>query len=247
MQNYPSTSIVSKNELDSIWNHPNNLDLLGMKRSSLTPTMKNSNSFLQISPSIRRLYTIFDSIYPNFYRIHCSDSFQTLNELLCLINEYLHIPSISANELLSNEKYFDDFISELRRPSILRQKTLPTIKPELHCFGQGIHPYDYNNQLNQTTYFCFELTTKNSSSSIDVLIYDPNENLVRTNITHVNTYNQGHTKLYSCSYTPLTKSGIYKILFYYNNVKLIDQQYSVFIHKAENEEEEEEELINKSK
>jgi hypothetical protein len=220
---------------ESIWNNPNSLDLLEMKKSSLIPTTLNHNSFLQILPSIRRLYTIFDSICPNIYRIYCSDSLRILNEILCLTDEYLHISS-SSNELLSNEKSFDDFILKLRRPSLMRKKSFSLIKPELYCFGQGIQSYNSNNQLNQTILFCFELTTKNLSLPIDVFILDPNDNLVSTDIKYINTYNQGHTKLFSCNYTPITKSGIYKISFFYNNIKMINQQYSVFIHNSKKEQ-----------
>jgi len=221
--------------IDSIWNNPNTLDLLEMKKSSLISTIQNQNSFYQIVPSIRRLYTIFDSICPNIYRIHCSDSTRILNEILCLTDEYLHMSS-SSNELLFNEKSFDDFILKLRRPSIIRKKSFPSIKSELHCFGQGIHPYNYNNQLNQPILFCFELTTKNSSLPIDVLILDPDDNFVLTDIKYINTYNQGDTKLYSCSYTPITKSGIYKILFFHNNISISNQQYSVFIYNSNKEQ-----------
>jgi hypothetical protein len=227
-------SKLSKDDIDSIWNNPDNLDLLEMKKSSLIPITQNQNSFTQVLPCIRRLYTIFDSICPNIYRIHCSDSLRIFNEILCLTDEYLHITSssiIPTNELLSNEKYFEDFISQLRRPSIIRQKTFPSNKNALHCFGQGIQPYNTFNQLNQTILFCFELTTKNFSLPIYVLIYDPNENLVPTDVKYINTYQQGHTKLFSCSYTPITKAGIYKISFVYDNISMLNQQYSVHIHE----------------
>jgi len=225
----------SKDDIDSVWNNSNNLNLLEMKKSSRISTTKNQNSFFQILPCIRRLYTIFDSICPNIYRIHCSDSLRILNEILCLTNEYLHIsPSsiLTTNELLLNEKFFDDFILKLRRPSIIRKKSFSSIKTEFHCFGQGIHSYNHNNQLNQSILFCFELTTKTLTLPIDVLILDPDENIVTTDIKYINTYNQGHTKLFSCSYTPITKSGIYKISFIYNNIKIKNPQYSVFIYHS---------------
>jgi hypothetical protein len=246
----PVHSKLSKDDIDSIWNDPNSLDLLEMKKSSLIPITQNQNSFLQVLPCLRRLYTIFDSICPNIYRIHCSDSLRIFNEILCLTNEYLHvIPSsnIPSHELLFNEKYFDDFISLLRRPSTIRQKTFPLIKNELHCFGQGIQPYNTFNQLHQTILFCFELTTKNLSLPIYVLIHDPNEDLVPTDIKYINTYDQNHTKLFSCSYTPITKAGIYKISFVYDNISLSNQQYSVYIHHSNCEQiSPTEELISKS-
>ena len=182
------SGILYKDEIDSIWNHPIHLDLLELKKSSLIPIPQKTSSFVQILPSIRRLCTIFDSICPNIYRIHCSDSLRILNEILCLTDEYLHIspPStIPPNELLSNEKYFDDFLSTLRRPSIIRQKSYSSIKPEFYCFGQGIHPSNSKNQLNQQIVFCLELTTKDLSLPLNILILDPNENLVSSGIKYI--------------------------------------------------------------
>ncbi|CAF2404708.1 unnamed protein product [Rotaria sp. Silwood2] len=235
------TSSLLKNYNDSLWNNSNELNLIQMKKSSLMSTAYNQNSFLQVLPCIRRLYTIFDSVCPNIYRIHCSDSLRILNEIICLTDEYLHVtPStrLMTNELLINEYYFDDFISKLRRPSLIRKSYYSSIRPELYCFGEGIHRNNFNNQLNQTILFCFELTTtttttiNNLLSSIDVCILDPNEKLVSTNVKYINTYNQGYTKLFSCSYKPITEAGTYNISFYVNNIKIPYSQYTVFIYNS---------------
>ncbi|CAF0990907.1 unnamed protein product [Rotaria sp. Silwood1] len=238
LNNAPTSSLFKNS--DFIWNNSNELDLVQMKKSSLLTTTYNQSSFLQILPCIRRLYTIFDSICPSIYRIHCSDSLRILNEIICLTDEYLHVtPStkITTNELLFNDYYFDGFISKLRRPSLIRKNYYSSIRPDLYCFGQGIHRNNFNNQLNQTILFCFELTTNtiatnNLSLPIDVVILDPNEKLVSTDIKYINTYNQGYTKLFSCSYTPITKSGIYNILLYVNNNKIPYSQYTVFIYNS---------------
>ena len=127
----------SKAEIDSIWSNPDHLDLLEMKKSALTPISQNPNPFLQVLPCLRRLYTIFDSICPNVYRIHCADSLRVFKEMCCLTDEYLHvIPSsiIPAEEFLYNEKYFDEFVALLRRPSIIRQKSLPSMKGGIPLF-----------------------------------------------------------------------------------------------------------------
>ncbi|CAF4604114.1 unnamed protein product [Rotaria sp. Silwood1] len=196
LNNAPTSSLFKNS--DFIWNNSNELDLVQMKKSSLLTTTYNQSSFLQILPCIRRLYTIFDSICPSIYRIHCSDSLRILNEIICLTDEYLHVtPStkITTNELLFNDYYFDGFISKLRRPSLIRKNYYSSIRPDLYCFGQGIHRNNFNNQLNQTILFCFELTTNtiatnNLSLPIDVVILDPNEKLVSTDIKYINTYNQ---------------------------------------------------------
>lgn len=207
-------------------------DLLEMKKSSLTPINSNWNSFVQISPGLRRLFVIFDSICPDVYRIHCSDSLRIINEILSLIEEYLHIvPSttISSEELLNNEKFFEHFLSQLRRPSLMRQRSLPSIKTDLHCFGQGIQANHPLNQLHRMNLFCFEVTTNHSSLPIRILIIDPHGNALSNDIKYINTYNQGHTKLYSCSYTPETSDGLYRISF----LSLSNREYSVYIHPAE--------------
>lgn len=212
------------------------MDFLEMKKSSLTPIVQNSNSFVQILPSIRRLFVIFDSICPTIYRIHCSDSLRILKEMFCLIEEYLHItPSstVSYEDLLENEKFFDEFLAQLRRPSILRHRSFPSIKSDLYCFGQGIQADHTLNQLSQASVFCFELTTKHFSLPIQIFITDPDGNLLSNDIQYINTYNQGHTKLYSCSYTPKTRAGIYRISFR----PMINREYSVSIHPSNNNDE----------
>ncbi|CAF1522137.1 unnamed protein product [Rotaria magnacalcarata] len=228
-------SDLSKDKNDFIRNNSNELDLLQIKKSSLIKTTYNQSSFHQVLPCIRRLYTILESICPNIYRIHCSDSLRILHEIVCLTDEYLQVcpPSkIALDELCSNEHYFDDFISKLRRPSVIRKKNTLSIKPELHCFGSGIHGNNLNNQLHKTILFCFEFTTANDLP-IDVVILDSDENLVPTDVKYINTYNnQGATKLYSCSYTPITNVGIYRISFYVNNIKVKYPECSVFIHDS---------------
>ena len=206
-------------------------DFFETKKSSLIPISPNCNSFVQILPGLRRLFVIFDSICPGIYRIHCSDSLRILNEILSLIEEYLHItPSttISSEELLNNERLFDRFLAQLRRPSLMRQRSLPSIKTDLHCFGQGIQTDHPLNQLHRTNLFCFEITKNNSSLPIQILIIDPNGNALSNDIKSINTYNQGHTKLYSCSYTPETSAGIYRISF----PSLTNREYSVCIHPS---------------
>lgn len=219
---------------DFVWNNPTELDLLEMKKSSIITRPQNQNYFLRVLPCIRKLYTIFDSIYPNKYRIHCSDSLRTLNEIICLTDEYMHVfPSstISTNELLFNEKHFDDFISKIRQPIFIPKKYYSSIKTELHCFGRGIQSYHYTNELNQTSLFCFELTTIkiNLPLPINICIFDPDENLVSHDVKYINTYNQGYTQLFSCSYTPRTRSGMYRISLFCDNIKITNQQYMVFI------------------
>ena len=78
----------------------------------------------------------------------------------------------------------------------------PSITPEIRCFGQGIRPCDYKNQLNENLLFCFEVTAlaeNQSSSPIDVLILDSNENPLANEINYIHTYDRGHTKLFPCS------------------------------------------------
>jgi len=250
----PSTSnfLYDKNKNDFIWDNPNELDLLHMKKAPLMTTI-NENYFLKVLPCIRRLYTVFNSICPNIYRIHCSDSLRILQELICLIKEYLHIYpplTISINELLYNEEIFDDFIDKLRLlpsyhcyPNIY----LPSIKPDIRCFGQGIQSCDYNNQLNEKLLFCFELTTLTENQlllPIDVIILDPNENIVLNDIKYINTYDRKYTKLFSCSYKPITQSGTYKIIFYYNHIPITNNPFTVFIR---NSHQEKEQLVFKDK
>ena len=223
--------IQNEYENDCLFNNPNELDLFETKKSLPMTIKENENLFNQILPCVRRLYNVFDSIYPNIYQIHCYDSLRILNEIICLTNEYLHVsPSltISTNELLSDEIHFENYIAELRRPSLIPRRPYPSIKTQLHCFGQGIDTYNYNNKLYQTLLFCFELTNK-LSLPIDVIILDPDDNLVSVDIKYINTYNKGLTQLFSCSYTPITKPGTYKISFFYDNIKLPNSQYAVFV------------------
>ncbi|CAF0821680.1 unnamed protein product [Adineta ricciae] len=233
---YPMTSYLTSNinhhENDSIWSNPNELDLLDMKKSAM---IKTNCHFLQVLPSIRKLYTSFDSLCPNMYRIHCSNSLRTLQEIICLAEEYLHLSplsTISTNELLTNEKHFDDFLSKFQQSVIARTQIHPTQKMDIRCFGQGIQSYHPYNELNQSILFCFELTSSmrtNLSLPLDVIILDPDENLVTIDLQSISTYNQGHTKLFSCQYTPMNKAGIYRISFFHNNIKVINQQHMIFI------------------
>ncbi|CAF3338021.1 unnamed protein product [Rotaria sp. Silwood1] len=233
----PVTSNFLYSTNDFVWNNPMELDLLNMKKApSLTST--DENHFLNVLPCMRRLYTIFNSICPNLYRIHCSDSLRILQEIICLIDEYLHIhlPSnIPINELLYNEEYFDDFIHKLRFSPfnyVYPNNYSSSKKPEIHCFGQGIHACNDNNKLNQTTLFCFELTSSlenNFCLPIDIVILDPNENIVSNDVKYINTYDQGYTKLFSCCYKPITQAGIYKISFLYNHIQLTTDPFTVFI------------------
>ena len=238
----PSTSSFLYDKNDSLSANPTELDLLNTKKAPVMAT--NDNNFLNVLPCIRRLYIVFNSICPNIYRIHCSDSFRILQEIICLVEEYLHIHpprTISTNELLYNEKHFEYFIKKLKHsssyhiyPNIYSSLT----KTEIRCFGQGIHACDDNNELNQTLLFCFELTTlkdKSFSLPIDVLILDPSENIVPTDIKYINTYDHSLTRLYSCSYKPITQDGSYKISFFYNQIKLSSEPFSVFIRTSNQE------------
>lgn len=231
------TSNVSYDTNDLVWDNPMELDLLDVKKAPLI-TNTNENHFLKVLPCIRRLYTIFNSICPNIYRIHCSDSLRILQEIICLVDEYLHIhlpTNITPSDLLNNEEYFDDFLHKLRFSSFnyfYPNAHSSSKKPEIHCFGQGIHDRDNNNKLNETTVFCFELTTPKENIStlpIEIIILDPNENIVSNDIKYINTYDQGYTKLFSCSYKPITQAGTYKITIQYNRVQLTSDPFKVFI------------------
>ncbi|CAF4389521.1 unnamed protein product [Rotaria socialis] len=234
----PATSNFLYDTHDFVWNNPIELDLLNMKKAPLLTNI-NENYFLKVLPCIRRLFTIFNSICPNIYRIHCSDSLRILQEIICLMEEYLHIylPStLTASSLLNNEEYFNDFIHKLRfspfnyfYPNAALSSSR---KPEVHCFGQGIHVSDGNNKLNQPTLFCFELTTPiedNLQLPTEIVILDPNENIVLNDIKYISTYDQGYTKLFSCSYKPITQAGIYKISFFYNHTQITPDPFTVFI------------------
>lgn len=244
--NIPSTSNFLYNKSDFIWSNPIELDLLHMKKAPLRMLTIDENYFLKVRPCIRRLYTIFNSICPNIYRIHCSDSLRILQELLCLIDEYLHIhPSltISQNELLYNDEYLDDFIDKLRHLPLYKfypNIYSPNITPEIRCFGQGIRACDYKNQLNEKLFFCFEVTTSIENQytfPIDIVIKDPNENPVINDIKYINTYDRGYTKLFSCSYKPTTQAGTYRISFLSNHIPLSNNPFNVFIRNSNQEKE----------
>ena len=238
----PETSSFLYDKSDFLWNNPTELNLLNVKKAPRMTTTINENHFLKVLPCIRRLYTVFNSICPNIYRIHCSDSLRILQEIICLVEEclHIHIPlTITVNELLYNEEYLNDFISQLRLSPLyhfyshIKPSTIS--KTEIHCFGQGIHACDYKNQLNQTIVFCFELKTSIDThllSPINVLILDPNENILLNDIKYINTYDQGYTKLFSCSYKPITKSGTYKISFFYNDIQITKNPFNVFIRSS---------------
>jgi hypothetical protein len=241
----PSTSSFLYDKSDFIWSNPSELDLIHMKKAPRMITT-DENYFLKVRPCIRRLYTVFNSICPNIYRIHCSDSLRILQELICLIEEYLHIrpPSnISINELLINDTYLDEFINKLRHLPLYQLYPniyLPKQTPEIRCFGQGIRTCDHKNQLNENLVFCFEVTTSKEnqfSSPIDVHIFDPKKNRVINDIKYINTYDRGHTKLFSCSYKPTTQAGTYHISFIYNHLPLGTNAFNVFIRNSNQEKE----------
>jgi hypothetical protein len=170
-----------------------------------------------------------------------SDSLRTLKDITCLTDEYLRVyPSlaISLDELLYSERHFDDYMTKLRLTSTHRPKHMSSINTALHCFGQGIHTCDYYNELHRTLVFCFELSnissspTEDLSSFLKVRIVDPNGDLVPSEIVHINTYNQGATKLFSCSYTPTSKAGTHKISFLYHNTPIIHYPYTVYVRES---------------
>ncbi|CAF0809482.1 unnamed protein product [Adineta steineri] len=242
----PSSSNFLYDKSDFIWNNPTELNLLDVKKAPLT-TPVDENTFVKLLPCIRRLYTVFNALCPNIYRIHSSDSSRVLYEIICLIEQYLHIhplPTISINELIHNEDYFHKFIHKLTlSPSY--QPYLDTFllstKTEIRCFGQGIHACDYNNQLNQTTLFCFELKTSLKNLlllPIDIRILDSEKNIVPNDTKYINTYNHGYTKLFSCSYKPVTQAGTYTISFFYNHIEVTNNPFTVFIRNPcqQNEE-----------
>ena len=178
----PSTSNFFYDKSDFLCSNSTELNLLQTKKAPFMTPFINENYFLKVLPCIRRLYTLFNSICPNIYRLHCSDSLRILQELICLIDEYLHINlplTISTNELLYNEEYFDDFLHRLRLVPLYQSypnRYSTVIKPEIRCFGQGIQSSNSKNQLNEKLLFCFELTTSlesQFSSPINILIFDP--------------------------------------------------------------------------
>ena len=243
----PSTSsfFYDKNDVS----HSNTTTELNPLRTKKSPFMASSiteNHFLKVLPCIRRLFMLFNSICPNIYRIHCSDSLKTLQELLCLIEEYLQIVpplTISPKDLLSNDDYFDDFLDCVRAQP--KQYSFPKryaslIQPEIRCFGQGIHSCNRRNQLNERLVFCFELTTTFYDRyfySVDVIINDPKQNRVSNNIQLINTYDHGYTRLCSCSYKPMNHSGNYQISFVYNHMPINTEPFAVFIRNPSQDKE----------
>ena len=222
------------------WKHPNELDLLDLKKPSIVTPMALSDPFPQVPPCILRLASLFDVICPNIYRMHGFDSLRILKEIIYLADEYLHVyPSlaISLDELIYSERHFDDYMSKLRLTPTYRPKHTPSLNTELHCFGQGIRSCDYYNELHRTLVFCFELSniscpTEDLSSLLKVQIVDPNGDLVPSDLQCINTYNQGTTKLFSCSYTPTSKAGTHRISFLYRNAPIIHYPYTVYIREA---------------
>lgn len=240
----PSTSNFLYDKSDFIWSNPSELDLLHVKKAPRMLT-NNENYFLKVRPCIRRLYTAFNSICPNIYRIHCSDSLRILQELICLIEEYLHIQlpfTHSPNELLYNDQYLDELMDQLRYLPLYQcypNIHSPASAPDIRCFGQGIRTCDYRNQLNEKILFCFEVTnTSNENSSfpsIEVLIVDPNETRVPNEIQYIHTYDRGHTKLFSCSYKPSNHAGTYRISFMSNHMPITDEPFNVYIRNSNQE------------
>ena len=235
----PSTSsFLCDSKSDFIWNNPDELDLLDMKKAPMISTMIDENHFFKVLPCIRRLYAAFNSRCPNVYRIHCPDSFRVLQELVCLIEHYLRIrpsPTIPIDVLLDEEDRMDEFIDTIKYSQCYPFYSGPytsTDKIDIRCFGQGIRSRDCDNELQQTLLFCFEVATSIPTTlllPIDVLIWDPNECIVSHDTRYINTYDQGQTKLFSCSYQPKTYEGTYKISFVYDNVQLTKCPYTVYI------------------
>ncbi|UJR28362.1 hypothetical protein I4U23_009604 [Adineta vaga] len=239
-----ATSNFLYNKSDFIWHHPTELNLLDVKKASYMSTI-DEHYFTKLLPCVRRLFTIFNCLCPNIYRISCSDSYRILQEIICLIEKYLNIHSlstISINDLLDNEDYFHSFINKLRLSSyrLNSQTYLLSTTTELHCFGQGIHTYDDRNQLYQTLLFCFELKTPIKNHlllPIEVLILDPEKKIVSNYTKYINSYHSGYIKLFSCSYKPITQAGFYTISFYSNHVEIKNDPLTVFIRNSDEKKE----------
>ena len=237
----PATSSFLHDKNDLIWNDTNELDLLDVRKAPVISIMDEEH-FLKVRPSIRRLYTTFNSICPHRYRLHCSDSLRILQEITCLANEYLHLNSSSSRlslaEVVDNEECLADLINRLKLLPFYQyhpERYPSSSKSALHCFGQGILPLDSNNQLHQSTLFCFELITAIKTGlplPIEIRILDPDERIVPNSVKHLNTHDQGQTKLYSCSYKPTTQAGLYKISVLLNNVPLTNEPFTVCIRNA---------------
>lgn len=219
---------------DLIWNNPKELDLLDLRKAP----MIEENHYFNVLPAIRRLYRTLNCRCPNLYRIHCSDSQRVLLEIIFIIEEYLRVklPSkLNETILLEDENHLDKFIDRIQFTpySTIFSNQRPRINQiDIRCFGRGIRAWDSNNQLNRTTLFCFELTMpvrSMISGPIEIIIVDPNNRTVSNDVRCINTYDQGYTKLYSCSYTPTTTEGNYQISFLYNKTQLTKYPYSVYI------------------
>ncbi|CAF0925368.1 unnamed protein product [Adineta ricciae] len=237
----PATSSFLYNKSDFIWQNPTELNLLDVKKA---PLMNNidEHCFMRLLPCVRRLYTIFNSVCPNIYRVRCTDSYRVLQEMICLIEEYLHLRSISINDILLNEDYFHSLINKVRLSTYRLPANTHRLasRPEIHCFGQGIHTNDERNQLYQTLLFCFELRTSikhHLLSPIEVLILDPNKNMVRNNTKYINSYQHGYIKLFSCSYKPITQAGFYTISFYSNSIEVTNDPLTVLIKSSDEKKE----------
>jgi hypothetical protein len=236
-----SSSNVILDQNDCIWNNPHELDLLDLRKAPMMSTSTDEYHFFRILPSIRRLFTTLNARCPNLYRMHCSDSLRVLKEIICLTSEYLHVnpaSSIPVDVLLQHEDYMNDYIDRLRLStcsSFYANQFTHSDTINLRCFGQGIDACHINNEVNQTLLFCFEITSPdktNPISSMEIHIVDPHECDVPHDIQYISTYNQGHTNLFSCSYTPIVHEGTYTIAFLHNNMKLIKYPFTVLIRRA---------------
>jgi hypothetical protein len=213
---------------DSVWNNPNELDLVRMTRSDMLSTRTIDTCSHKILPCLRRLIVLFDRFCPNIYRIHCSDSLRILQEMICLIHEYLHIHPLltrSLDDLLDDEQHLNEFIIDINNSAVCRSTMGLPMETGLHYYGHGIDMCHEYNELHRMLVFCFEWTTTSTtndqpSRTIDVLIVDPNDDIVPVNIQHISTSNHGYTKLYSCSYTPMSRAGIYSVTFLFHRMPI---------------------------
>lgn len=231
---------------DFTWNNPTELNLLDLRKAPMMASV-DERYYVKLLPCIRRLYTIFNALCPNVYRIYCSDSSRVLQEMMCLIEEYLHVhplSTISIHELIYNEDYFYNFVRKLKlsspgRPNL--DRALLSSRTEIRCFGQGIHARDENNQLHQTLLFCFELKSPLKNDflfPVEVRIADPEKNPVANDTKYINCYHHGFIKLFSCSYTPVTQAGLYTVAFFANNVEISTEPWTVFIRSTDEETDE---------
>lgn len=224
-----------------VQNNPNELDLLNWKKNHRSTAITQSQLFQQIHPNVQNLAILFDNLCPNFYRVHCSDSLRILKEIIALTDEYLHVQPaliVSSTELLYSEDHLNDYMDKMRLSSIYPSKSINSNRPNLRFFGQGIQACNYYNELHQTLIFCFEVNMKDSSFDqrylpFEIQIADPDGYPVPVDIRHINTYiNEQSTNLFSCSYTPISKAGIYKVSFLYKNMKIAHHPYTVSIRDS---------------